>query len=253
MGEMITDVGIDLDGVIYPFANAFRSYCEDRMEILNLPEPTHWNFYEDWGLDEETFTAWLTDAARYYQVFSTHMPYAGVEEAWKELRDMGVRIHILTARPQSAWAQTAVWLTRYNLHVDTLHFGPSKSFLANLAKGKAILLDDHIAYYEEAERAGIVPCLMTRAWNESKENANRVTNLTEFVSFIRGYNARRTDVVSTPLTFTPKGQFIKTDPYKKTENPYRMSVKKPSNPHQNPPTRIVYQEPWHITQPEQNS
>lgn len=239
MGEVITDVGIDLDGVLYPFSNAFRKYCEERMKILNLPEPTHWNFYEDWGLDEETFNAWLTDAARNYSVFSTHLPYGGVEEAWKDLRDMNVRIHILTARPQSAWAQTASWLTAHNLHADTLHFGPSKSFLANLAKGKSILLDDHIFYYEEAERAGIIPCLMTRAWNESKENANRVSNLAEFVSFIRGYNAYK----------APKPKPLTGKTYIPDSNIYQ---KKKKNWHEPNEPIIMYEDIWKDTRPEQN-
>lgn len=194
MGEVITDVGIDLDGVIYPFADAFKDYCAERMGKLFLPDPTHWNFYEDWDLDLETFNAWLTEAARTHEVFATKEPFDGVLEAWKDLRDMNVKIHVLTARPQSAWAQTAEWLTTHGLHVDTLHFGPTKAFLATLATGKTIMVDDHVAYYEEAERAGIIPCLMTRAWNSHKQNANRVNNLPEFVSFIRGFNSNKVKV-----------------------------------------------------------
>ena len=242
MGELITDVGIDLDGVLYPFSNAFRKYCEVERGLVNLPDPTHWNFYEDWGLDEETFNAWLLDAAKNHRVFATHLPYAGVVEAWANIRDMGVKIHVMTARPQSAWAQTAEWLTECKLHVDTLHFGPSKAFLANLAKGKSILLDDHIFYYEEAEKSGIVPCLMSRPWNQSKENANRVTSLPEFVSFLRGYNAR--GATSKPVvrtSFKDYKRFPEIVEPTKSEDPY----KKHKPPFINPFKEYPWTEPRH--------
>lgn len=195
MGEVITDVGIDLDGVIYPFVDAFGFYCKERLGVSSLPTPTHWHFYEDWGLDSETFNAWLLEATKTNQIFSSSHPYKGVVEAWKELRDMGVKIHILTARPQSAWGQTVEWLSTHNLHVDSLHFGDTKGFLSKIATGKAVLLDDQIVYYEEAEKAGIIPCFVTRDWNVNKKDANRVNNLLEFVSFVRGYNAKGKTVV----------------------------------------------------------
>ena len=146
MGNVITDVGIDLDGVIYPFMDSFRKYCAERMGKLFLPDPTHWLFYEDWDLDKETFDQWLNDAARTHDVFATEAPYEGVVEAWETMKSMGLNIHILTARPQSAWEQTAGWLTEHGLEVDSLHFNPTKSFLSVLSKGKSALLDDHVAY-----------------------------------------------------------------------------------------------------------
>lgn len=215
MGQVITDVGIDLDGVIYPFADAFREYCLERMDVNDLPEPQHWNFYEDWGLDSETFYAWLREAAETHEVFATHDPYEGVINAWHDLRDMNVKIHVLTARPQSAWAQTAEWLSKHKLHVDTLHFGPTKGLLASIATGKSILIDDHVAYYEESERNGIIPVLMDRAWNAHKENANRVSSMTEFVSFIRGYNTKISTVKTSPVI--PR---IGKDLKKPITNPY---------------------------------
>lgn len=246
MGEMITDVGIDLDGVLYPFSNAFRNYCEVERGLVNLPDPTHWNFYEDWGLDEETFNAWLLDAAKNHRIFATHLPYSGVLEAWADLRDTGVKIHVLTARPQSAWAQTAEWLNDCKLHVDTLHFGPSKAFLANLATKKSILLDDHIYYYEEAEKSGIVPCLMSRPWNSTKEDANRVSSLAEFVSFLRGYNAR--GETPNPVTINRYKPYMSDKQISKIKEPYN-----PYKIH----TEVIYPskeytDPWIEPRHEQN-
>lgn len=214
MGEVITDVGIDLDGVIYPFADAFKAYCEERLGTTDLPNPTHWNFYEDWGIDHETFHAWLRQAAITHQVFATHNPYEGVVEAWRDLQDMGIKIHVLTARPQSAWAQTAEWLLVHNLHVDSLHFGPTKGFLSKIAKSKAMLIDDHVVYYDEAERNGIIPVLMDRPWNAHKQEATRVNDLSGFVSLIRGYNlVQKRNERNKQLTDYYKEE--KTSPYMK--------------------------------------
>jgi uncharacterized HAD superfamily protein len=227
MGEVITDVGIDLDGVIYPFVDAFRSYCQERLGVTDLPDPTHWHFYEDWGLDSETFNAWLLEASKTHQIFSTYLPYDQVLEAWKELRDMGVKIHVLTARPQSAWVQTVEWLAKYNLHVDSLHFCDTKGFLSKVATGKSILLDDQIVYYEEAEKAGIIPCFVTREWNKGKKNANRVNNLLEFVSFVRGYNAKGKTVVTESKMYKPLPK-ENVNIYTKKQQPF------PFKPHDEP-------------------
>ena len=222
MGKVITDVGIDLDGVVYPFVDAFRNYCQERLGVNNLVSPTHWHFYEDWGLDSETFNAWLLEASQTHKIFSTYLPYEGVVEAWKELRDMGVKIHVLTARPQSAWVQTIEWLSTHNLHADSLHFGDTKGFLAKIATEKAILLDDQIVYYEEAEKAGVIPCFVTRDWNKTKTKANRVNNLLEFVSFVKGYNANEfTSVKETSITKTKSQDYPSIYTKKQQTFPYR--------------------------------
>jgi hypothetical protein len=230
MGEMITDIGMDMDGVVYPFVHAFKNYCAERQGKLFLPDPTTWHFYEDWDMDEKTFHEWVEDAATNYEVFSSQKPYAGVTDAWSELRAMGIKIHVLTARPQAAWEQTAKWLTSQGLVADSLHFNPTKGFLTKIAKGQALIIDDHVQYYDEAEKNNIIPVLMTRAWNTHKEDATRVNNLSELVSLIRGYNL----VKKTEKTTMSK----KLATYYKEEkpSPYMRKVyeRYPVEPHKKP-------------------
>lgn len=235
MGEMITDVGVDLDGVMYPFAQAFKQYCCEQMGRLFLPEPTHWHFYEDWDLDAKTFNLWLRDAARTHRVFATEEPYEGVIEAWKELQGMGLKLHILTSRPQESWAQTAEWLTEHGLIADSLHFTNTKSILAKVATGKAIMIDDHVAYYEEAEKAGIIPVLMNRAWNSDKEDATRVNTLPEFVSLIRGYNL---------VKKREKTKALQYPQFKDYPNPYINPLKKKDNWNEKPYHQTYYTTWW---------
>jgi len=223
MGQVITDVGIDMDGVVYPFMEAFRKWCEKKLNASYLPDPTHWNFYEDWGLDEETFKSYVREAASTDNVFMVNDPYEGTLQAWRDLRDLNVRIHVLTARPRSAWIQTIDWLEYHHLHCDSLHFTNTKGMLSKLNTGKALLIDDHVAYYEEAERNGIIPVLMTRPWNLSKENATRVTDLNGLVSLIRGYNLSQKNIAIpkvSPVKKTPD-QF----PHKPNKTPYKYTEK----------------------------
>lgn len=243
MGHVITDIGMDLDGVVYPFATAFQRYCAERQGKLFLPDPTSWHFYEDWDMDEQTFHQWVTDAANECEVFASEKPYEGVVEAWSQLREMGIKIHVLTARPQAAWEQTARWLTDNNLIADSLHFNPTKGFLTKIAKGQALIIDDHVQYYEEAEKNGIIPVLLNRAWNDHKEDATRVNNLPELVSLISGYNlVKRTDAKKRANEILVK--------YKESK-PYTTSIKKPYYepypPHE--PNKQIWKYPtpddWH--------
>lgn len=243
MGHVITDIGMDLDGVVYPFVNAFQRYCAERQGKLFLPEPTSWHFYEDWDMDESTFHQWVNDAATECEVFASEKPYEGVVEAWSQLREMGIKIHVLTARPQVAWEQTSRWLTENGLLADSLHFNPTKGFLTKIAKGQALLIDDHVQYYNEAEKNGIIPVLLNRAWNEHKEDATRVNNLLELVSLINGYNlVKRTDARK-----VAKEALVK---YKEAK-PYPTGIKKPYYepypPHE--PNKQIWKYPtpddWH--------
>jgi hypothetical protein len=240
MGEMITDIGMDMDGVVYPFVNAFKTYCAERQGKLFLPDPVSWHFYEDWDMDENTFHEWVRDAAIESDVFATENPYEGVVDAWNELRAMGIKIHILTARPQVAWEQTAKWLTSNGLIADSLHFNTAKGFLTKISSGQSLIIDDHVQYYEEAEKNGIIPVLMNRAWNAHKKDATRVNNLPELVSLIRGYNLVK-------KTQSAKEKLAKM--YTSSE-PHISSIKKkyePYKPHE--PNKQIWKYPtpddWH--------
>lgn len=186
--DLITDVGVDLDGVLYPFQDAFKEYCLATLQVTSLPDPTHWNFYEDWGMDFETFSYHLHTASLTHRLFDTYYPYPGVIEAWQNLRDLGVRIHVMTARPQSAWAQTCDWLHSNRLSPDSLHFTSTKSYLSSLATGKSAMIDDYTLYYEEAEMSGTLAYLLTRPWNTQLADANRVDSFSEFVQEVNNYN-----------------------------------------------------------------
>jgi hypothetical protein len=197
----ITNVAIDLDGVVYPFIPAFKKYCEERMG-KELPDATKWSFYEDWGLDELTFMDWLKDAAVNHNIFNCVAPYDGVIESWKTLNELGVHTHFITTRPNYSWAQTVAWIEHYGLITDELIFTHDKQVLAPFArKGRTVLLEDHVYHYQSARWVGVYPVLQTRPWNADYPNAVRVNTFTEFVTLIKKYNDRETTWPEPPTNF----------------------------------------------------
>lgn len=224
--NLITDVGIDLDGVLYNFAHEFREYCTARLGVTELPYPKHWEFYEDWGLDKDTFYQWLNEATEQEQIFNRGLPYPLVLEGWEKLRTLDVKIHILTHRHPLAYAQTAEWLLRYGLVPDTLHFGANKNILKTLSTGTAAAIDDYTGYYDSYTNANIKAFMMSQPWN-AQHPGRRVPDMLAFAHAIEVHNEyHRMEMVlkKNPLK-----------PFTTTSNPNLYTKPKhPDNNHFNP-------------------
>ena len=109
-------------------------------------------------------------------------------------------------------------------------FNPTKGFLTKIAKGQALIIDDHVQYYDEAEKSDIIPVLMTRAWNTHKEDATRVNNLSELVSLIRGYNlVKKMNAKKFDKDVLTKYKEEKASPYME-----KMYERYPTTPHEKP-------------------
>ena len=157
----ITDVGIDMDGVVYPFMSAFKKYCIDVLKETTFPEPLKWEFYEDWGISKQTFDTMMQTAPISHRLFASESPMENVALGWKLLRELGVRIHVITARPNTAWAQTADWLHDHELVPDHLHFTHNKTVLAYTSKGNQRLLTITTITNKRCKKLGYFQCYMT--------------------------------------------------------------------------------------------
>lgn len=186
--KRITDIGIDMDGVVYPFMSAFKKYCEDVLEMSDLPEPTHWDFYEDWDINKKEFDALLNSAPVTHRLFASESPMKGVYKGWEMLRSMNVKLHVITARPTTAWAQTAEWLHDHDLVPDHLHFTNDKTILAHTAREHSAMIDDHHLYYQQLDKAGVFAVLHDHPWNRQFEVSYRVNSLVDFARLINKVN-----------------------------------------------------------------
>jgi hypothetical protein len=188
--KLITDVGIDMDGVVYPFMNAFKKYCIDVLKRDNFPLPTKWEFYEDWGISSAKFNDMLHTAPISHRLFASESPMETVEQAWDILRNLNVKIHVITARPATAWSQTAQWLHDHKLVPDHLHFTHDKAILAHTAQGHSAAIDDHYVYQQQMEKAGVLSVLHTHPWNSSHDVSFRANSLVEFAELVKNVNNR---------------------------------------------------------------
>ena len=184
---MITDVGIDMDGVLYDFVHAFRNYCSARLGRTDLPYPSSWLFYEDWGLDKETFEVWLEEATQEVDLFNSQFPYHNSVEGWAKLRTMDLRIHIMTHREPYAYKQTLDWMESFGFIPDSLHFGDEKVILETYVRDEGAAIDDYPKYYRDYEDVGVKAFIRTQEWNKGFAG-RRVPDLLGFARAVEVHN-----------------------------------------------------------------
>lgn len=180
----ITDVGVDLDGVIYPFVEAFRTYCAHRLGTPDLPSPVDWHFYREWGIADHEFVSYLEEASDTHNLFGMMPPEAGTHDGWQLLKDIGVRIHVITHRPPAAWGQTATWLRTWGLIPDSLMFTNDKTVVSHFADpGKAAMIEDYVVNHDHLVDAGVFAVLLDRPWNFGHAGI-RVRSFADFAALI---------------------------------------------------------------------
>lgn len=184
---MITDVGLDLDGVLFDFSSAVTDSFS-RILGRELPAPTTWEFYKDWGLRKEEFYALLATVTVDDELFDHGSPINGTVQGWELLRALGVNIHIITHRSMLAMNQTTKWLERYNLIPDGLYFTGDKALvLSSIAEEQAVAVDDHYDHYLDYHLMGLTAFVFHQPWNKDY-SARRVHSLQELAQYIESHN-----------------------------------------------------------------
>ena len=226
---MITDVGIDMDGVIYDFAKVFHEYAQNRMN-KELSKPTKWDFYKEWGMLDEQFDEWLIEGVQELRLFNCDAPMENTVEGWNLLKQNDIKIHVLTHRGHVSYEQTVQWLNRFGLYPDSLHFGTNKGILKTFATDECASIDDYPLYYTKYDRAGVISFLRTQPWNEQMY-ARRVKDLLDFANKVITINEAQKVLIELPVAPKPKTHII-WEPNKNPTSTYTQ-VYKDTNPHEN--------------------
>ena len=125
------EIGVDLDGCVYDFVAALRSYLADATgaDPASMPDATRWEFFEDWGLDLGAFLAACDSGVDAGVIFATGEPLAGSLESMGRLRDAGHRIHIVTDRSFGHRSEhnTLAWLADHRVPYDSVTFSADKT------------------------------------------------------------------------------------------------------------------------------
>jgi hypothetical protein len=163
------DVGIDLDGCLYPFAEVMRAWVAgSRGEALE--EPTTMSFWsDDWGMSDAEFTRLRELGATMRVVYDSGVPDPEVLAAMRRMADAGHRLHVVSSRRGEWYVDEAVtrdWLWRWGVPHDTLHIVDGSKAAVVGALGVRVMLEDSVAAADELH--GVTNVVMwARAWNTS--------------------------------------------------------------------------------------
>jgi uncharacterized HAD superfamily protein len=177
-------IGVDLDGVLYPFADYFTQYVRRWLTDDEAPSPTTWNFYEEWGWNVKEFQAWMCSAHQNGAIWEEnhHEVPADVTRLIDHLAHSGNSIHIVTHRPEYARESTEKWLFWNDIPYHELIFAEDKT-----KWGLDVLLDDAPHNIAQARAAGIRAITFDQPWNQHV-TGERVKSWAGFVAAIKGEN-----------------------------------------------------------------
>ncbi|MDI6840462.1 MAG: dUTP diphosphatase [bacterium] len=192
-------VGVDIDGVLADYPRSFVDFINKELGTnYTMDKVTSYDIYDCLGIPTEIG---MRIKDRYRQTgqkrFIPVIP--GAVEFLQELRNLGYKIMLLTARPypqyKRIFADTMEWLQKNGLVFDSIIFDKKKEerlvkeFGANKIE---FFVDDVASNANTIARLG-VPCyLVTRPYNVGvslREGIIRVNNLEEVIADVR-HNCR---------------------------------------------------------------
>jgi 5'(3')-deoxyribonucleotidase len=174
------DVGFDLDGVCYDFANSLRRYVATLGMTVPEYETTCWEFYKsDWGWTTEEFLKHCHDGADAGFVFCGPARPNAVE-AMNKVKEMGHKVHIITDRafgktPSVSEENTRRWLDEHGFRYDTLTFSADKAI-----RKTDIFVEDKIENFEHLWLNGTPTWLINRPWNAALETQYRIDDISDY-------------------------------------------------------------------------
>lgn len=172
-------VGVDLDGVLYPFEDELRKY----LGKPDLPAATQWDFYEEWGLTRGEFVELCEEALRDKHLFYKGFPYLGTIEQVDRLMAAGHEVVFITNRAfisvDECRKATESWLT--NWWTDDrweLHLVADKTTVP-----VDYMIDDNEDNFMAMREAGVNAFLCARPWNIYAKQGQRGT-LEQYVDLV---------------------------------------------------------------------
>jgi len=168
-------LGIDLDGVMYPFQEVFRKWVEWKHLTTPVPEcPPKWYFYREWGIPDDRFVKMMEEGCLDGWVFWKGLPEKDSVTTVQRLKSEGHKIVILTTRGNYAKPATKSWLEYWQIPYDELYLTADKT-----GYGIDALVDDRHKNIDAALSEGVRALMYTRPWNEEYTGYERVNTWRE--------------------------------------------------------------------------
>jgi hypothetical protein len=162
-------VNLDLDGVVYDFEGTMRAFVEAELGAANLPVPTRWHVWEDWGMTVQEWERAFHGAVE-WGVFGRGLPVDGAIEGVKTLLEEGHQVRFVTHKVLESKRATKIamidvvdWLGAYDLvhRVDlAMVRGHKQAYTAD------VVVDDKPAVHEWAQ-PGSLNVVFDQPWNQT--------------------------------------------------------------------------------------
>jgi hypothetical protein len=180
------DVGLDVDGVLYPFAGVIATYASQTLGRPCSPDAETWDWYRhQWGLTTDDFLNLCARSVRDGVLFTQGEPLPGALDALRELSRAGHRLHYISARalpgvpPESVSQSTAQWLRRWEFPDGSITISDNKA-----CRPTDVFLDDSPHLYDALVAAGHPrPILWSHPCTEGHA-AERVYSWAEFLEIV---------------------------------------------------------------------
>ena len=163
-------VGIDLDGVGYPFIEILRRWLVEvrGREPEELPAAQEWDFYGAWNLTPDAFHQEFHDAVAAGFMFAVGEPAPGFIDLLETVVANGDEVHIVTSRNVGSPAvaamarrSTLAWVARLEAPIHSVTVSADKGCVET-----DVFLEDSPMNYDALDDVGeTVPFLLDRPWN----------------------------------------------------------------------------------------
>jgi 5'(3')-deoxyribonucleotidase len=175
---------IDLDGCLYPWVESLRKEVmqSGRATREQLPEPTKWEFWDEWGLTYPEFKEFFTQGVNNGRIFRKGIPAEGGVLVLKTLKAEGHGIHIISNR-SIGWRSminTAGWLCENEVPFDSVTLAADKTLIKT-----DIAIDDYIVNLQALRNAGTRAVCFDQPWNQGW-SGERVSTWMQFYRLVSG-------------------------------------------------------------------
>jgi 5'(3')-deoxyribonucleotidase len=171
---------IDLDGCLYNWVESLRQEVFLNA-IRDMPEPTKWEFWDEWGLTYEEFKAVFTLGVNAGRIFARGEPAQGGVVVLQSLRQDGHTIHIVSNRSigSRSLTNTAGWIREWGVPYDTFTLAADKTIIKT-----DIAIDDCTDNLIALRKAGTRAICFDHPWNQDW-NGERVSTWMEFYKLVK--------------------------------------------------------------------
>lgn len=184
-----TNIGIDIDGVIFDFCNNFKEFANEYHQIpINRmqKQPTKWELYEEWGMDKKQFLEIFEDGVKSDHIFAKgNLLQPTIPRFFQTLRTKQIGIHLISARnvfhcEERILKNTKEWLYKNDIPFDSLILDDKKEKYVHQL-GLDFFIEDNIPNAEKIKQVGCSKVfLLNQTWNENygvKEDIIRIQTL----------------------------------------------------------------------------